>query len=246
MIPEQLSLSRSRIIFQRRIRVFLVVVQLTVLFPLFSHTIVHCCTAWSSHSQRSINYHHSSWHSFIWSISHRTGASVLETQTLFWNAPPSLTDRPGVTRTQHISLVAWSQYSALNYTFCENRLHLGRFPLFSTMRSIMGLRRYLPFLLLGTLPVSVQSVDVLTTNGFSLCSTSTDVHVERLDATYDRTSRVLTFDVAGSSQTSQNVSLHLSVSAYSRQVYEKDFNPCDLGMAQMCPGMLMTCPVLQY
>jgi hypothetical protein len=101
----------------------------------------------------------------------------------------------------------------------------------------MGIRRFLPLLLLSALPASVVGVDVLTTNGFSLCSTSSSVKVERLDATYDRNSRVLTFDVAGSSSVSQKVTLHLTVTAYGKQVYERNFDPCDLNMEQMCPGM---------
>ncbi|SMQ51858.1 unnamed protein product [Zymoseptoria tritici ST99CH_3D7] len=103
------------------------------------------------------------------------------------------------------------------------------------MRSSMGFRRYLPVLLLGALPASVSGVDVLTTNGFSLCSTSSSIQVDRLDATYDRNSKVITFDVAGSSTESQKVTLHLTVTAYGKQVYERDFDPCDLNMEQMCP-----------
>ncbi|KJX98820.1 Transient receptor potential (TRP) domain containing protein [Zymoseptoria brevis] len=103
------------------------------------------------------------------------------------------------------------------------------------MRSSMGFRRYLPLLLIVALPASVLGVDVLTTNGFSLCSTSSSIHVDKLDATYDRNSKVITFDVAGSSTESQKVTLHLTVTAYGKQVYERDFDPCHLNMEQMCP-----------
>lgn len=57
-----------------------------------------------------------------------------------------------------------------------------------------------------------------------------------MDATYNRNTREIVFDVAGSSTQSQNVTLDLTVTAYGKEVYTKDFDPCTLNMAQMCPG----------
>lgn len=104
------------------------------------------------------------------------------------------------------------------------------------MRSLTGVRQYTTLFLFGLVPASVLATDILSTNGFSLCSTSPSIQVDRLDATYDRNTRQIVFDVAGSSTESQNVTLDLTVTAYGKEVYTKDFDPCDLNMDQMCPG----------
>lgn len=104
------------------------------------------------------------------------------------------------------------------------------------MRSFKGLCHYTTLFLVGLLPYQALASDILTTDGFSLCSTSASIQVDKLEATYDRSTRTITFDVAGSSTQSQNVTLDLSVTAYGKEVYTKDFDPCDLNMDQMCPG----------
>ncbi|PPJ58238.1 hypothetical protein CBER1_08248 [Cercospora berteroae] len=98
-------------------------------------------------------------------------------------------------------------------------------------------RRILLSLLASSLPASVLAADVLSTDGYSLCSTSDDIKVEALDASYDRNTRLITFNVAGSSAREQKVLLHLDVQAYGRQVYETDWDPCsdDKKVEQMCP-----------
>ncbi|GIZ48457.1 hypothetical protein CKM354_001151600 [Cercospora kikuchii] len=98
-------------------------------------------------------------------------------------------------------------------------------------------RRILLSLLASSLPASVLAADVLSTDGYSLCSTSDDIKVEALDASYDRNTRLITFNVAGSSAKEQKVLLHLDVQAYGRQVYETDWDPCsdDKKVEQMCP-----------
>lgn len=104
------------------------------------------------------------------------------------------------------------------------------------MRSPTGFRQYTTLFLLSLLPVSALAGDILSTNGFSLCSTSPTIKVDKLQATYDRSTRKIIFDVAGSSTVSQNVTLDLTVTAYGKEVYTRDFDPCDLNMEQMCPG----------
>ncbi|KXT18802.1 hypothetical protein AC579_8252 [Pseudocercospora musae] len=111
----------------------------------------------------------------------------------------------------------------------------GRKPEHATMRSSAGIRRLLPLCLLSALPASVLAGDVLSTDGYSLCSNDPDIQVQALDVSYNKNTRRITFDVAGSSASEQNVTLELEVSAYGKTVYTKDFNPCDENMTQMCP-----------
>ncbi|KAK3116192.1 hypothetical protein LTR53_003686 [Teratosphaeriaceae sp. CCFEE 6253] len=103
------------------------------------------------------------------------------------------------------------------------------------MRSIAGGCRLLPLALLSILPVGVLGGNLLSTTGFSSCMNNGTVQVKKLDVSYDKDTRVLTFDVAGSSDIVQNVTATLLVSAYGKQVYTKEFNPCDTGMPEMCP-----------
>ncbi|KAK3657625.1 hypothetical protein LTR56_002400 [Elasticomyces elasticus] len=103
------------------------------------------------------------------------------------------------------------------------------------MGSFVGPRRLLPLALLSILPVGVLGGNILSTTGFSSCMNNGTVKVEKLDVSYDKNTRVLTFDVAGTSDIVQNVTATLLVSAYGKQVYTKEFNPCDTGMPEMCP-----------
>lgn len=92
-------------------------------------------------------------------------------------------------------------------------------------------------LALSALPASVLAADVLSTDGYSLCSTSDSVSVQALDVSYDKNTREITFDVAGTSTKEQKVLLNLVVTAYGRQVYEKDWDPCgsEQHVEQLCP-----------
>ena len=60
-----------------------------------------------------------------------------------------------------------------------------------------------------------------------------------MNITFDRTTNNIQFDVAGSSTEIQNVTADITVSAYGKQVYSKQFDPCgdDLHVPQLCPGM---------
>ncbi|KAI9781485.1 MAG: hypothetical protein M1835_004289 [Candelina submexicana] len=92
-------------------------------------------------------------------------------------------------------------------------------------------------LLLGTLPATVLSVDILKTSGFSSCLPDAEIQVNRMDVQYDRKSSTVNFDVAGTSSKKQNVTASLVVTAYGKEVYKKDFNPCDKDtkVEQLCP-----------
>ncbi|KAK5115557.1 hypothetical protein LTR62_001216 [Meristemomyces frigidus] len=99
------------------------------------------------------------------------------------------------------------------------------------MRPVVGVNR----LLLAALPAAVLGGNILSTTGFTQCMEGGSVQVQALDVSYDKASRALTFNVAGTSDKVQNVTAELVVTAYGKQVYDKTFNPCDTGMPQMCP-----------
>ncbi|QGA13664.1 hypothetical protein EYB26_001314 [Talaromyces marneffei] len=86
-------------------------------------------------------------------------------------------------------------------------------------------------------PAQVLAGNVLKTNGYSLCSTNATIRVNNFNVEYDQNSNNVVFDVSGTSDKVQNVTVSLVVSAYGKQVYEKDFNPCDAGSAvpELCP-----------
>lgn len=63
------------------------------------------------------------------------------------------------------------------------------------------------------------------------------VKVTALNVQFNRNTGQLVFDVAGTSTVSQKVTAEMVVSAYGKQIYTKTFDPCSLGMSQLCPGM---------
>lgn len=103
------------------------------------------------------------------------------------------------------------------------------------MVSSRGLRLF-PLYLLSALPAGVLGGNILSTTGFSQCANNPSVKVTKLDVTYNKDTRALDFDVAGISTEVQKVKAKLIVSAYGKEVYTNDFNPCDTGMQQMCPS----------
>ena len=94
-------------------------------------------------------------------------------------------------------------------------------------------------LLLGTLPAGVLADQILKTNGFSSCLTGASITVQKSDIEYNNDKKQVTFDVAGTSTKSINVTASLEVTAYGTQVYQNTFNPCDSSnyVQQLCPGM---------
>lgn len=61
-----------------------------------------------------------------------------------------------------------------------------------------------------------------------------------MNISFDRSTRLVTFDVAGTSNAEQKVTAALTVSAYGNEIYNKEFNPCDEAtkVEQLCPGKL--------
>lgn len=107
--------------------------------------------------------------------------------------------------------------------------------------------RAIPFfwaalLVLGLLPAQILAADTLSTSGYSSCGSDTDTKIHKLDITYARSSREITFDVAGTNPRERNVTASLEVKAYGKDVYSKEFNPCspDHFIKQLCPGKRYT------
>ena len=79
--------------------------------------------------------------------------------------------------------------------------------------------------------------DILSTNGFTNCIINSTITVNNVDIQFDRSTNLLTFDVAGTSAESQEVTATLTVTAYGVNVYTKTFDPCaaDTKVDQLCP-----------
>ncbi|KAF7959013.1 hypothetical protein EAE96_002533 [Botrytis aclada] len=95
----------------------------------------------------------------------------------------------------------------------------------------------LSFVLIGTLPGRVLAAQTLTTTGYTLCLADSNISVQKMAVTYDNDAKTVTFDVAGSSTKSQNVTAEINFTAYGISVYSKTFNPCDSStlVEQLCP-----------
>jgi azurin len=85
---------------------------------------------------------------------------------------------------------------------------------------------------------AVWAADILKTEGFSSCMDNAQIKVNTMDIQYDRTSNQVTFDVSGTSEKEQEVEATLVVSAYGKEVYRKEFDPCDEAskVDDLCPG----------
>ena len=102
---------------------------------------------------------------------------------------------------------------------------------FSTGRSTLKV------IILSLLPLGALAADVLQTSGFTNCLDGSDIKVNKLDIKFDRSTKLVTFDVAGTSEKVQKVNATLTVSAYGREIYKKTFDPCAEGskVDQLCP-----------
>ncbi|KAI1931948.1 hypothetical protein LOZ65_000982 [Ophidiomyces ophidiicola] len=78
--------------------------------------------------------------------------------------------------------------------------------------------------------------DILKNNGFVTCLDNADIKVDKLNLSFDRSTKFMTFDVAGSSSKEQKVIASLVVTAYGQR-FTQDFNPCDekTKVEQLCP-----------
>jgi hypothetical protein len=93
-------------------------------------------------------------------------------------------------------------------------------------------------LLLSVIPAGVLGSNIIKANGFSTCLDNPTIKVNNVDIQYDKDDKKVTFDVSGSSSKTQKVKASLIVTAYGKQVYQKDFDPCadDTKVEQLCPG----------
>ena len=101
---------------------------------------------------------------------------------------------------------------------------------------------------LGALSATAIAGDVLKTTGFTTCLNNAEINVDALDVQFDRSTKQISFNVGGTSSKVQNVTASMSVSAYGKRVYQKDFNPCDEAtkVAELCPGMPSMKDVSRY
>lgn len=86
-------------------------------------------------------------------------------------------------------------------------------------------------------PAQVAASNILKTDGYSLCSDNATITVNSFNVEYDQSTNNITFDISGSSNVEQNVTVTLIVNAYGEQVYTDEFNPCDTStyVADLCP-----------
>ncbi|TQV90552.1 DUF907 domain-containing protein [Cordyceps javanica] len=96
---------------------------------------------------------------------------------------------------------------------------------------------WLALLTTALLATTTMAADILSTSGFKDCGSDTSIKVDKINITYDNSNKTVIFDVAGTSTKQQNVTAHLSVSAYGNEIYQRSFNPCDDStfIQQLCP-----------
>lgn len=88
------------------------------------------------------------------------------------------------------------------------------------------------------LAAGVWAGDIISTDGFSNCGNSdSSIQVQNLDISFDRSTSTITFNVAGTSKISQDVTASLIVTAYGVNVYNQTFDPCAAStkVDQLCP-----------
>lgn len=94
-----------------------------------------------------------------------------------------------------------------------------------------------PFILLASAPLGAFAADILKTSGYSTCLDNAEVTVQNLNMEFDKNTKKIVFDVAGTSQKEQKIEATLIVNAYGREVYRNKFDPCDSStkVDRLCP-----------
>jgi ML-like domain len=89
--------------------------------------------------------------------------------------------------------------------------------------------------------------DILKTDGFTSCLDNADIKVNTMNIQYDKATNQVTFDVSGTSAKQQEVLASLIITAYGKDVYQKDFDPCsdDTKVDQLCPGTSCSNPACE-
>lgn len=92
-------------------------------------------------------------------------------------------------------------------------------------------------LILGLAASTACAADILKTDGFSNCGADDSIKVEKVDISFDKDQKSVTFDVKGTSIKEQKVMAVLNVTAYGNAVFSNSFNPCDKAtfVDRLCP-----------
>lgn len=98
------------------------------------------------------------------------------------------------------------------------------------------------FVSLQFLLVLVCAKDILRLSGFQDCPSNAEIVLNNIDTQYDAETKSIKFDVSGRSTKSQKVTVNLKVEAYGKDVYTKDFDPCDKAtlVEGLCPGKIIS------
>lgn len=91
---------------------------------------------------------------------------------------------------------------------------------------------------LGALVGVATAKDILKLSEFKDCAKDADIKLNKVNVEYDADTRTIDFALDGTSTKSQKVKAFLKVVAYGKEVYTKDFNPCDEAtfVGGLCPG----------
>jgi hypothetical protein len=86
-----------------------------------------------------------------------------------------------------------------------------------------------------------SAADILKLSDFQDCAADADIKLNSVDVEYDASTRSIDFSIDGTSTKSEKVRAVLNVQAYGKQVYTKEFNPCDAATSVpgLCPGMFL-------
>lgn len=106
------------------------------------------------------------------------------------------------------------------------------------MFSSVAQRIFFSFVSLQFLFVLVCAKDILKLSSFQECPSNAEIVLNDLDTEYDASTKSIKFDISGRSTKSQKVTVNLKVEAYGKDVYIKDFDPCDKAtlVEGLCPG----------
>lgn len=78
--------------------------------------------------------------------------------------------------------------------------------------------------------------DILETNGFNSCMNNSDITVQRMHLSFDRTTNIVNYNLAGTSNRVQNVKASIDISAYGHDIKNMSFDPCSPNKVdQLCP-----------
>ena len=97
--------------------------------------------------------------------------------------------------------------------------------------------RYQPLIWMAWATISIPAYagNILRMDRFKTCQVDSSIKIEKLDISFDRANKKIRFDVGGNSIREQKVIAKLPVIVYGKEVYSKDFNPCEESIFQLYP-----------